>query len=69
MYLHSRDYCRFAYDRHPHVIEYGCNAASASTNAVRVYRHLGRSEEAVGEARKAVELCRRMVRSTRPPRP
>jgi tetratricopeptide (TPR) repeat protein len=62
MYLRCLEYNRFAYDNLPHVIEYGCDMGTTYMNAVRAYRNLGRSEEAVAEARKAVEHCRRLVR-------
>ena len=62
MQLRGEDYSRFAYDRQPHMIEYGCDAVTASMNVVRAYRALGRKDEAVAEARKAVEYCRRLVR-------
>jgi tetratricopeptide (TPR) repeat protein len=62
MYLSCRDYIRFAYDKLPHMIDYGCDLGTAYMNAVRAYRKLGRSDEGVAEARKAVEHCRSMVR-------
>jgi serine/threonine-protein kinase len=62
MYLRSQEYNRFAYDKRPHLIDYGCDLGTSYMNAVRGYRKLGRSEEAVAEARKAVEHCRRLVR-------
>ena len=62
MFLRCQEYNRFAYDKLPHMIEYGCDVGTAYMNVVRAYRKLGRSDEAVGEARKAVEHCRRMVR-------
>jgi tetratricopeptide (TPR) repeat protein len=62
MYLRSHEYSRFAYDKRPHLIDYGCDLGTGYMNLVRAYRELGRTEEAVAEARKAVELCRRLVR-------
>ena len=62
MYLRGREYSLFAYEKQPHMIDYGCDAGTASMNAVRAYRNLGRGAEAVAEARRAVEHCRRMVR-------
>ncbi|WP_435011913.1 protein kinase domain-containing protein (plasmid) [Tundrisphaera lichenicola] len=62
MYLRGREYQRFAYDKLPHMIEYGCDLGTSSMNAVRAYRSLGRSDEAVAEAQQAVDHCRRMVR-------
>jgi serine/threonine protein kinase/tetratricopeptide (TPR) repeat protein len=62
MYLRGQEYNRFAYDRLPHMIDYGCDLGTSYMNAVRAYRKLGRSDEAVAEARKAVEHCRRLVR-------
>ncbi len=62
MNLRALKYNRFAYDKLPHMIEYGCDMGTSYMNAVRAYRKLGRSDEAVAEARKAVEHCRRMVR-------
>ncbi len=62
MYLRGLEYNRFAYDKLPHMIEYGCDLGTAYMNAVRECRKLGRSDETVIEARKAVEHCRSMVR-------
>jgi serine/threonine-protein kinase len=62
MHLRAQDYIRFAYDKLPHLIDYGCDLGTSYMNAVRAYRKLGRSEEAVAEARKAVEHCRRVAR-------
>ncbi len=62
MNLRCQEYYRFAYDKLPHMIEYGCDLGTASMNAVREYKKLGRSDEAVNEARKSVDHCRRMVR-------
>ena len=62
MQLRGEDYIRFAYDRQPHMIEYGCDATTASMNVLRAYRYLGRKDETVAQARKAVEHCRRLVR-------
>jgi tetratricopeptide (TPR) repeat protein len=62
MYLRTQEYTRFAYDKLPHLIDYGCDLGTSYMNTVRAYRKLGRSEEAVLEARKAVEHCRRLVR-------
>jgi hypothetical protein len=44
------------------MIDYGVDLGTGYMNAVRAYRKQGRSEEAVAEARKAVEHCRRVVR-------
>jgi tetratricopeptide (TPR) repeat protein len=62
--LHPRglEYTRFAYDQRPHMIDYGCDLGTSYMNAVRAYRNLGRTEEAVAEVRKAVAHCRRPVR-------
>jgi serine/threonine-protein kinase len=62
MYLRSAEYDRIAYRNLPHNFEYGCNLGISYINAVKAYRKLGWVEEAVAEARKAVELCRRLVR-------
>ncbi len=62
MELRAEEYIRFAYERQPHMLEYGCDANTASLNAIRGYRDLGRKDEAVAEASKAVEFCRRLVR-------
>jgi tetratricopeptide (TPR) repeat protein len=62
MHLRGLEYNRFAYDKRPQLIDYGCDLGTSHMNAVRAYRKLGRSEEAVAEARKAVEHCRRLVR-------
>jgi serine/threonine-protein kinase len=62
MYLRGQEYNRFAYEKLPHMIDYGCDLGTSYMNAVRAYRKLGRSAEAVAEARKAVERCRRLVR-------
>jgi tetratricopeptide (TPR) repeat protein len=62
MYLRAQKYIRFAYDKLPQLIDYGCDLGTSYMNAVRAYRKLGRSEEAVAEARKAVEHCRRVAR-------
>jgi tetratricopeptide (TPR) repeat protein len=62
MYLRAQEYIRFAYDKLPHMIDYGCDLGTSYMNAVKAYRKLGRSEEAVAEARKAVEHCRKLVR-------
>jgi serine/threonine-protein kinase len=62
MYLRGQEYNRFAYDKLPHLIDYGSDLGTSCMNAVRAYRKLGRSEEAVAEARKAVQHCRRLVR-------
>jgi hypothetical protein len=40
MFLRSREYHRFAYDKLPHMIEYGLDVGTASMNAVRAYRRL-----------------------------
>ena len=63
MHLRGLEYNRFAYDKLPHMIEYGCDLGTSHMNAVRAYRRLGRKGEAVDEARMAVEHCRRLVRA------
>jgi serine/threonine-protein kinase len=62
MYLIAQRHTRFAYERQPHMVDYGCDVGTGHMNAVRAYRKLGRSEEAVAEAGRAVEHCRRVVR-------
>lgn len=63
MHLRSKEYTRFAYEKQPHIIDYGIDLGTSYMNAVRAYRKLGRHDQAVAEARKAVEHCRSLVQA------
>jgi serine/threonine-protein kinase len=62
MHVRGLEYNRFAYAKLPHLIDYRCDLGTSHMNVVRVYRKLGRHDEAVAEARKAVDICRKLVR-------
>jgi serine/threonine-protein kinase len=62
MCLRSQEYYRFAYGKLPNMIEYGCDLGLTYGQAADAYKHLGRNDEAIAEARKAVEHFQRMAR-------
>src|SRR5262249_38389025 len=60
--LRAQEYYRFAYGKLPNNVHYGLDLSISFLLTAKAYWNVGRPEEAVGEARKAVEHLRRMAR-------